>query len=393
LRNLLASDEFHNLMPDQRSMVLLYVRNHADARMVGNVLRMLKNDGDRGIMLNLAGKEWKADQAAAKPASVQGRNDTNTNRLSATGPIPAQAWNDPIQIVGKLTQNAEGVRGRYSSDRCGPTNLLAGALLQGTDVAAKYIEKSAANSGGFIAGGEKQEMLDIAGKIRSHTATFDDLSRVGDLLYRAANRRNSLDEWRHDNPGPWPLLNATQTTQLNTLLGKSPNYTPGELKQLSDLLSIAMDHEVNVTTVNEFGGKWTVINYRPGTGSDHDGLDVGELRNAATAGGLSASGVAYERQVSDPAGAVLARLKPGESAVLLLPGDPNGTHADHYVTIGILADGRPFIYNPDPAQGDATLTVGRAVEPQADDFTNELARYSQRAKAQQEMTAATKIAY
>src|SRR5262249_11876568 len=156
--------------------------------------------------------------------------------------------------------------------------------------------------------------------------------------YRAANRRNSLDEWRHDNPGPWTLLNATQTTQLNTLLNKSPNYTPNELKQLSNLLSIAMDREVDVTTVDELGGKWTAMNYRPCTRSAPDGLDGGERRNAATAGGLSASGVAYERQVSDPAAAVLARLNPGESAVLLLPGDPNGSHADHYVTLGILAD-------------------------------------------------------
>jgi hypothetical protein len=105
-------------------------------------------------------------------------------------------------------------------------------------------------------------------------------------------------------------------------------------------------------------------------------------------------GLAYNARGFDPAGAALDHLKPGESAVLQVTGDPAGNHADHFVTVGLLKDGRPYIYNPDPAPGDATLTVGRATEPQPDPFTGELAKYSKRAnQSAGDGVAATRISY
>src|SRR5262249_39494789 len=145
-----------------------------------------------------------------------------------------------------------GVRGFNSANRCGPTNLLAGALLQGGDVAARFIEKSAASAGGHLVEGQKQDLKDIASRIRSRTATYDDLAYAGELLYRSANRRMTLGQWLNENPVP-PRLTAAQATQLGTLLAKGDRVTAAELRQISALMSISLDWEVNVSFVEEPG--------------------------------------------------------------------------------------------------------------------------------------------
>jgi hypothetical protein len=127
-----------------------------------------------------------------------------------------------------------------------------------------------------------------------------------------------------------------------------------------------------------------MLNYARGTGAGRDGridggLDDGELLSLAASGAASVAPVAYDRRRPDAVAAVLERLKPGESAVVPLPGSPTGTGADHFVSVGILRDGRPYVYNPSPAPGDATLAVGRAGDPQPQSFVDELAKYSQRA--------------
>jgi hypothetical protein len=397
LAKLIDGWDFKDLMPGPKSAVLDHVKNHPDARSVAAIDADLRSDSSRGALLVRADAEWKRDAAGARAGGAFGRNGSDTPLKAATDPIPASAWNDPVQLVGRMTQNAEGVRGANSSSRCGPTNLLAGALLQGTDVAAKYLEKAASNAGGHLVDGQKRELVEIAGRIRNHSATFDDLSRASDLLYRAANTRMSLGQWRSENPTT-PLLNETQRAQLDALLAKDPNFSPNDLKQLSALLSAALDFEVSVAIVDEPPtGKGVVLNYRPGANPSGDSgarLDDGELRKAAKAGGLGAGGVEYNPGGSDAAGRVLDHLKPGESAVLRLSGNPSGNQADHFITVGILKDGRPFIYNPDPARGDATLTVGRAFGDQLAEFTDELAKYSQRAtQSAGDHAAATKVSY
>jgi hypothetical protein len=268
LAKLLTDEKFVDLATDEKTAMVAYVKNHADARMVGNVLRMLQGEPDAGTMVGLASKELKREQAAAGTGAAHGRNATQDHLMAATGRIPDAAWKDTTLLVGRLTQNATGSDGVDSINRCGPANLLAGALLQGPDAAASLLEKT------------------------STTRPSP-----------AANR---------DGP---------------------------------------------------IGG----------------GLDIGELAKAADAGGLKSSRIAFSPKGADAAADVLKHLKPGESAVLLLAGGAGGTAADHFVSVGVLKDGRPYIYNPDPLPGDATLTVGTAIDPQPKVFTDELAKYSARA--------------
>ena len=65
------------------------------------------------------------------------------------------------------------------------------------------------------------------------------------------------------------------------------------------------------------------------------------------------------------------------------------------ISEGKLKDGRPFIYNPDPQAGDATLTVGVIGKKQSASFDAEVAKYSGRAHLDLEKAspAATKVKY
>lgn len=55
-------------------------------------------------------------------------------------------------------------------------------------------------------------------------------------------------------------------------------------------------------------------------------------------------------------------------------------HQAGLLAVGKLKDGRPYVYNPDPYGGDATLTVGVVKGPQSASFRNEVAKYSARAQ-------------
>ena len=52
------------------------------------------------------------------------------------------------------------------------------------------------------------------------------------------------------------------------------------------------------------------------------------------------------------------------------------TAANHFISVGVMADGRPYIYNPAPQPGDATLVIGGAGEPQDAAFGSEVQKYS-----------------
>jgi len=392
LAKLTTSIDFKDLSPDQRSMVLNDIAMHPDTATVMQSAEQLGTPAGRDALLAVAGREWAKAQATIAPADVEGRNTTAGRLTSATGPIPPADWNNPALIVGKLTQNATGAASLTSETRCGPSTLLAGALLHGPDVAAKYIDTVAEKSGKLLTAYDRKAMHEIADRVRHRSATLGDLSDAQNMLFLAQNRRRFVGEWRSANPAP-SYLSAAQNAQLGLLIAKEPNYSAQELSQLSALLSKATDLTVQAKVIEDAsGGKHLVMNYVNETGDD--GLDDVELRDAASAGGLGASGIAHDPAGPDPAGAILDRLKPGESAVLRLSGTPTGTQAGHFVSVGILGDGRPYVYNSDPFPGDATLVVGSANGPQPQAFKDELAKYSERAQhSASAHTEATRISY
>jgi peptidoglycan hydrolase-like protein with peptidoglycan-binding domain len=390
LRGLLHYDWFKD---DRYSLeTLAYVKQHPGTASIADVRQQLRYEPDAFRPKAAAAMREEAKLATA--AVAMGKNTTSGSLFGATGPIPDAAWKNPVEIVGRWTQNAHGVRGTHSGERCGPTSLLAGALLQGADVAAGVLDKTAAGAGQRLVDGEKRELQKIAERLRGHTATFDDLSRAGDLLYRAAKTRTTM-QYALQNTPALAELGSAKVARMNELAALGTALTEPQRRELSGLLSRAMERDVDVRIVDgPHGGKTVMVDYRPGFGATHEGLDVQELRHAAGAGGLVAQGIGYDTSSHFSAGKTLGYLKPGESAVLQLAGDPASNQADHYVTIGILADGRPYVYNPDPAQGDNTLTVGSARGPQPDAFHAELARYNERAhQASADRPLATKIAY
>jgi hypothetical protein len=74
----------------------------------------------------------------------------------------------------------------------------------------------------------------------------------------------------------------------------------------------------------------------------------------------------------------LAQLQPGQSTMFRVAGAASSSRDDHFVTLGRDARGVPFLYNPDPRPGDATLTTGAAQGPQPEAFAAALATYQGR---------------
>jgi hypothetical protein len=324
---------------------------------------------------------------AGKP-TVYGRNETDKAVMTRTGRISDAAWSDPTVLVGDMTQNA--AIGGNASDRCGPTNVLAGALLQGPSVAAKFLESEAGHAGSKLGADQKKGLNDIAARLRAHTATYEDLSMAQNLLYQSADTRiglgQALDRAQAmaDKGEAGDPLSTKDFNRLKTLYAKVPDLSAPELKEMGQLLTKALDREVTVKIEPDprtGKGKQTFVHMAPGDNDwDQSGLDDGEILAHARAGGLKAQSVPFNAGAKDPAGAALAGLKPGESAVLRVAADSSAADPGHFVTVGRLKDGRPYVYNPDPAKGDATLVVGTAKDPQPADFTREVFKYSQRAR-------------
>jgi hypothetical protein len=362
---------------------------------MGNVLKMLANSADRSTLAQLATKELKAHEAAIaarEPELALGRHGGPAAHMPSTsGRIPASAWADPTVLVGQLRQSAVTVDDANARNRCGPTNLLVAALLQGPDAAAKFLDQMAAN-GRNLTKAEKADLKALADQVRNKNASYEDLSLAMDYAYRAGDRRMGIDQWVStfpslgNTPPTHPGLSNTEVTRLLTLALKQGNAKPAELQELSRLVSKASGVTMTATIANDISVNKQLIalNYKAGepelrNGNIPGGFDDGELRALAGMATQRAGNVAYDLHGRDPVGSVLQRLKPGESAVIPLSGSPTSNRADHYISVGILKDGRPYIYNPDPFRGDATLTVGRSSGPQTQSFTDELTKYNQRA--------------
>lgn len=320
-------------------------------------------------------------KAVAAEAVVFGRNLGSGPLNSSTGPIPQSAWSDPTLLVGAMTQNRAGAQLSSSAARCGNTNLFAAALLSGPAAAAKLLQTTAQGSK-LLTPGQKKDLTDLAARIKNHTATFEDLSAAQDLLYAASNTRSTFGDVNTELAANGNLLQGADLAKYERLKAKIPELNAAEQRQFSELLSTAIDREVSVVIENDPRlGKQLYVNSFPGSISgDTSGLDDKELTAAARAGGAAPVKLAFDASKPGSVEAVMAKLKPGESVVLRVGLDSSSTAADHFVTVGKLKDGRPYVYNPDPYGGDATLTVGVVKGPQSASFRNEVAKYSARAR-------------
>ncbi|HSW22495.1 MAG TPA: peptidoglycan-binding domain-containing protein [Burkholderiaceae bacterium] len=391
LERLLDHISFKHMAEDDKSALLRFLAGHADARTADALLSELKNTAAANPLMRQAFQEWSRFTAGLKPAEVFGRN-SGQQPLTPNGPIPRADWARPEVIVGKLTQVSVDQSGPNAWVRCGPSSLLAGALLRGKDAAAQLLDKVADNRRGQLTDVERRVLHTIADKLRSGDATFPELSLAQDLLYRAASTRASVGDWRSQFTSSVPNLAPDKAARLDELLRNPRAPTPAQLREMSQLISTSMGRKVTAGVVDEplLGGQGIMLNFEARTGAGRDGmfdggLDDTELQRLATAGGMSGQPLAYRHSNGSGIEGVFGRLLPGESAIVhiaLVDRVPNGPPAapNHFISVGVMADGRPYIYNPAPQPGDATLVISRAGEPQDAAFSSEVQKYSKRAE-------------
>ena len=120
-------------------------------------------------------------------------------------------------------------------------------------------------------------------------------------------------------------------------------------RKLEQLLTKALGREVQLDK------GWEKVTDKNRT-KDTSGLTDDELKTLATAAAPGAS--QHELSLDDTIESIANALKPGEAVTIRVAGKDEGTSADHYVTVGRQKDGTFYLYNPDPAKGDATLVLG-----------------------------------
>lgn len=312
------------------------------------------------------------------PAGAQG----NQVMPSKTGPIPAGMWKNTPELVGNLRQDTGRAGDVSGDDRCGPTNLLASRLLSGGSKAAADFLAAEAKSKN-LSPAEQKRLTDLSKAVRSESATFDDLNEATTLLYKAANTRTSYDQFGND-----PAIDRSidvgklggDFTEYRNLHFKALSHpeqmTAADAKRLSELITKGSGVETKVSLATDPRNPkkhFLQVAVNSQRGPDHSGLDDGELAAFAKAGGLKPKSGAIEvkkvEEGYDVTASTLKKMGKGESRVLRVGLTTADTDPNHFVTIGKLPDGRPYIYNPSPQGGEPTLRIGRAKDPQTDQFT------------------------
>jgi hypothetical protein len=294
--------------------------------------------------------------AQSRQVEIFGRNEGPYKLLSGTGPITREMWEEPKQILGKLTQWS---RQDPANEHCVGCDLLAGAIIHGRETTAKYLEKIASYGKGFLTDEHVGRLAKIAASVRAGTATFEDLGVAQDITYRA------MDREMIDNP---------DSVQIDNGSGKQ--LTASELTDISNKGSQELGVDVTAA-VKPFGSHHIVmLNYNrehPGPG---DGLDPYDVAGAASTARLNLLEMAYDRSRTDAAQAIMDQLGRGECATVLIEYPVAGGMECHCILFGKYPDGSPYIYNSHPTNGQATMIVAKPGKSN-DEFKAELARYDQ----------------
>jgi hypothetical protein len=299
-----------------------------------------------------------------RPGSY-GVNTSTSPKQSAGGRISSADWADPASLVSKLTQNPHGRRHAQSEAACSASNLIGAALLSGgPEKAAALLDRVAKDGSLNLGPAEQRQLSDIASKIRGRTATFEDMNLAQELVYRAGNTTASATSLAEQAQGS-RHLNAREKREVSVLAADG-----SDVPKLERLLSKALGREVRLNN------GWEKVTDKTRT-QDTSGLTDGELKNLGTA---AAPGARQQELAApnDSIEGIANDLKPGEAVTIRVAGNDQGTMPDHYITVGRQKDGTFYVYNPDPAKGDATLVLG-GKGPKADaDFLARTDKYNDR---------------
>ena len=263
------------------------------AEKLGQALGTAHNSGGPTIQA----KDLRANLTAGTATVRDADNKPVKIATSATGPVPADSWNHPADLLKNLSQyNASNVRA--GADNCGPSGALAAAIMTSPAATSKLLKSVANDSANQLSTQDRARLNELAGKVDNKSIKFEELNEAQGLIYKG---------------------------------NKPPNAGTG--------LSLGEVQQMNAKHL------------------------AGADSTLPTAGNPPKANL----------GAVMDGLKPGQSAVVLIAGVAGTQDMDHYVTLGKSADGKPYVYNPDP-----DLTGGDKVMVTGDDAKKALAHYSKR---------------
>ncbi len=305
---------------------------------------------------------------------------------TASGPIPPNAWLQPAQVVAHLTEHPiQGDPLANAGRRCGPANVIASALMQGADVLTGFVGRfrSAWTLEKRVAPLVK-ELLFIEESLRRRTVSYEQLSRLQDLLYGAENAETETEHvfrmalQSSSDADSAALLRFQQRLRAHELLSEDIPVLEAVLSRCfggeqvwvregsaSPAFGLKASHTVSVVLHPSTGA--------PGQARPSD-VDV---QRVLEWGGI---GVRRLELVLGPAPlpTLLSAIGVGESACVPIGLDERAAEANHFITLGRNAQGVAFIYNSAPVHGDFTLYCGDPGAEQPADFEAQMHRYARR---------------
>ena len=292
--------------------------------------------------------------------TVELGKSTRFGKDSAAGKPSKAEWADPALLLGKLTQFPAGRDSAQSKGNCGPSNMLGIAFMNGgSNGAASMLEKVAQKEFNALTPAERTELTALSQKVKNQTASFKELNKAQELLYRSVNTGGFAQDLADK---AMPKLGRADKQKLTAALEE------GSDAKVNALLQKALGPDTPVVT----NGRYTVSAGMHAT--DAGGLSDGELENLGDAG---VTGVVSQRRFDDDVSmqSVAAGLEPGQAVILRLGSSAEDPNPDHFVTVGRKPDGSFYVYNPDPGKGDHTMVAGKTIDA---DFIKHLARYNDR---------------
>jgi len=279
----------------------------------------------------------------------------------------------------------------HEDDRCAASALLGGAVMNGPDATERLLRGAAANRGTTLNEAGRTRLGAIADHVHSGSATYAELNEAQGLLYRAGNTMDPMDEAVDLRSARRAImdagearsgltdadrsvlrtvgdrvLSATREADGAAASGRAGDRDPVNPVRLSPeearALNTAMEHGGHTERYASDGGH--LARAHGTTTSDDDSA----FSDTEATGLARRTGIPSESRALGGAEALPELLRrgtgldPGESATIRVRGSEHSAWADHFITVGRDSNGEAYVYNPDPAAGDRTLTHGSDAE-------------------------------
>jgi len=251
--------------------------------------------------------------------------------------------------------------------------------MDGPDATARAMTHVADDPSSTLTPADATRLREIAGRVRTpsteHPLTYGDLNEAQALMYRAGNTRELVAG--ADCAEVASTLRGIQSSRELTadmrshvagyarrLEGTPPSssFTTAETNEMNDAMRLA-------GRPDRFASDDGILARRH---TRSDSTDASALSDAELTGLARRTGFPTDTRrmtESESLADLTTRgaLDPGESATVrvhgagsVMDGATADSFADHFITVGRDSQGRMYIYNPDPGEGDHTMVTGDA---------------------------------